>query len=51
MPKDATLSYRVSQELKDALQTLADADKRKLGPYVELVLEAHVASKKAGKRK
>ena len=35
------------------LVSLADADKRKLGPYIQIVLEAHVeqATKKAGKSK
>lgn len=43
MVKTAVISYRVPQELKDELQRLADADKRKLGPYVQIVLEEHVA--------
>ncbi len=40
--------------LKAALQKLADADKRKLGPYIQIVLEEHVekqCGKPAGKRK
>ena len=47
MNKTASLSYRVPARLKDALQKLADGDKRKLGAYVQLVLEEHVAVKKA----
>ena len=42
MSKDvekAALSYRVPAGLKQALQNLADADRRKLGPYIQLVLE------------
>ena len=41
-------------ELKAALQKLADTDKRKLGPYIQIVLEAHVEQqrgKAASKRK
>ena len=52
--KDAVLGYRVPQWLKDELQQLADADDRKLGPYVQRVLEQHVAEQKgkpSGKRK
>ena len=54
MTKDAVVSYRIPGELKAALQKLADADKRKLGPYIRIVLEEHVDSqrgKSAGKRK
>lgn len=42
--KDAPMSYRVPKVLKDELQKLADADKRKLGPYIQIVLEEHVES-------
>jgi predicted DNA-binding protein len=48
-PKDAQMAYRIPMSLKNELQNLADADKRKLGPYVQLVLEEHVAAKTAGK--
>ena len=49
----AALSYLVPASLKQALQDLADADRRKLGPYVQLVLEDHVeaAKKKEGKKR
>ena len=49
----APLSYRIPAKLKEALQELADADKRKLGPYIQIVLEAHVeqAKKQAGKKR
>ena len=49
MTKDATLSYRIPAALKEALQKLADADKRKLGPYIQIVLEEHVAANKGKK--
>jgi hypothetical protein len=48
MAKTAALSYRVPEELKAELQKLADADRRKLGQYIQLVLEAHVESRRAG---
>ena len=52
MLKTAAISYRIPAELKAALQKLADADKRKLGPYIQIVLEEHVATKKpTSKRK
>ena len=54
-PKMPVVSYRIPAELKAALQKLADADKRKLGPYIQIVLEEHVekaeSGKPAGKRK
>jgi len=53
MSKDveqAALSYRVPAGLKQALQELADADRRRLGPYIRLTLEAHVEqTRKEGK--
>jgi hypothetical protein len=42
----APLSYLVPASLKQALQDLADADRRKLGPYFRLALEAHVMQAK-----
>ena len=48
--KTAPLNYRIPAELKDGLQKLADADRQKLGPYIQLVLEAHVEAKHEGKR-
>jgi hypothetical protein len=38
------------QNSKEGHQKLADADRRKLGPYIQLVLEAHVEAKHEGKR-
>ena len=54
MAKDAVVSYRIPADLKAALQRLADTDKRKLGPYIQIVLEEHVeqqCGKAASKRK
>jgi predicted DNA-binding protein len=44
--EQAALSYRVPASLKQALQALADADRRRLGPYIRLALEAHVVQAK-----
>lgn len=41
-------SMRMPPDLKDELQRLADADKRSLTNYIEVVLEEHVKAK--GKR-
>jgi len=53
MPSDKPiLSFRVRADIKDAMQKLANADRRTLSSYIELVLEAHVeAKKKEGKRR
>jgi hypothetical protein len=40
---------RLSPELKAELQRLADADRRSLTNYIEILLEDHVKAK--GKRK
>jgi len=50
MADDYVMSFRVSRTLKAELQKLAEADKRKLAPYVVILLEAHVAAKKAKKK-
>jgi predicted transcriptional regulator len=47
----AVLSFRVSPELKAELQKLADADQRKLAPYVVIVLKDHIAAKKAAAKR
>jgi hypothetical protein len=48
----APLGLRITPSLKAALEELAQADRRTLASYVELVLEAHVeAKKKEGKRR
>jgi len=45
-----TLSFKVRESLKTELQKLADADKRKLSPYLAIKLEQLVESEKAKKR-
>lgn len=49
--KAEALSLRIPTELKAGLQKLADADRRKLGPYVQLVLEQHVVETAKGKKR
>jgi len=50
MKKSAPISFRITQELKDALARLAKADRRSLSAYIELALEAHVEAKKSRRR-
>jgi len=46
------ISFRIRKEIKDALQKLANAERRSLSSYIDLALGAHVAAKKkGGKRK
>jgi hypothetical protein len=40
--KSAPLSVRLTHVLMDELQRLADADRRSLASYVEIVLQDHV---------
>lgn len=41
------LSYLIPDALKQELKKLADSDRRPLSQYVQIVLEEHVAAKKA----
>lgn len=51
MKKTVPLSHRLDPELKEKLQRLADADRRSLTNYIEIVLEKHVAEfEKAGRK-
>jgi predicted transcriptional regulator len=45
MSKTAPFSMRLSPELKAKLQRLADADRRSLTNYIEVLLEDHAAQK------
>jgi predicted transcriptional regulator len=48
MPSELeVLSIKIKGTLKAELKKLAEADRRKLAPYVVLALEEHVAAKKA----
>jgi len=46
----AALSFLVPKSLKEALQEFADADRRNLTNYLQVVLEKHVEQKKKSKR-
>ncbi len=41
MAKTVPMSFRLTPELKAKLQSLADADRRSLTNYIEIVLEDH----------
>jgi predicted transcriptional regulator len=45
------LSFKIPKALKAELQKLADADRRKLSPYLVIALEEHVAAKKAAAKR
>lgn len=47
MKKSAPISIRISPDLKDAIVKLAEADKRSVSTYIEIVLEKHVAEAQA----
>jgi hypothetical protein len=49
MARTSPFSMRLRPEIKDALQKLADADRRSLTNYIELVLEKHVEEATKGK--
>jgi hypothetical protein len=50
--RTAPVGLRLMPSLKADLETLAKADRRTLASYIELILEAHVSSKrKEAKRK
>jgi predicted transcriptional regulator len=38
------ISFRIRADIKDALQKLAEADRRSLSSYIELALEKHILS-------
>lgn len=49
--RTAPLGLRLKPSMKAELQALADADRRKLATYIELVLEEHVVSKRAAPKR
>jgi predicted transcriptional regulator len=51
MAKTVPLSHRLDPELKLKLQRLADADRRSLTNYIEIVLEKHVQALPKGQLK
>jgi predicted DNA-binding protein len=48
--RTAPLGLRLTPSLKEELEQLAQADRRTLASYVEIVLEAHVDAKKERRR-
>lgn len=42
--KETSINLRISKATREALERLAEADKRKLSAYVALVLDGHVAA-------
>lgn len=40
--KETSINLRISKATREALERLAEADKRKLSAYVALVLDHHV---------
>jgi hypothetical protein len=42
MTKTSSITLRIGQELKRALQRLADQDRRTMSSYIEVILERHV---------
>lgn len=44
MRRDVSVTLRMSDELKTALQEFAEADRRTLSNYIEMVLENHVSA-------
>jgi hypothetical protein len=45
------LGLRIKPSMKAELQALADADRRKLAAYIEIVLEKHITEEKAKPKK
>ncbi|MEM7327895.1 MAG: ribbon-helix-helix protein, CopG family [Pseudomonadota bacterium] len=45
MTKTASTTIRIDPKMKKRLQELAQADRRSLSAYIEIVLEAHLDSK------
>ena len=45
------ISFRIRKEVKDALQKLADADRRSLSSYIDFALGDHVSAQKAAAKK
>jgi hypothetical protein len=50
MAKTAPFSMRLDEDLKAALQKMADEDNRSLTNYIETLLRQHVADRKRAKK-
>lgn len=44
MAKTVTISLRITPELKEKLQAAAEADRRSMSQFIEIVLEERVAA-------
>lgn len=51
MGKDEKLTIRISENLKEEIQRLAEADRRTVAGYLRLVLSEHVEKEKRKKKK
>jgi len=49
--RSVPLGLRIKPSLREELDRLAEADRRTLASYIELVLEAHVDAKRLGGKK
>jgi len=48
MKRDTSVNVRLTSELRDELQRLAEAHKRTLSDYIRLLLEEHIEAQKDG---
>jgi predicted DNA-binding protein len=46
MKRDTSVNVRLTSEMRDELQKLADANKRTLSDYIRLLLEEHVEAQR-----
>jgi predicted DNA-binding protein len=46
MKRDTSVNVRLTSEMRDGLQQLADAHKRTLSDYIRLLLEEHLEQQK-----
>jgi predicted transcriptional regulator len=46
MKRDTSVNVRLTSELREELQRLAEANKRTLSDYIRLLLEEHVEAQK-----
>jgi hypothetical protein len=47
--KKPVISFRIRPDIKAGVQKLADADRRSLSSYIEMVLEAHLKQRSSKK--
>jgi len=49
--KTETATVRMTRKLKNELEAFARADRRKLAPFIEIILEDYVQAQKKEKRR